>query len=108
MPLGPVGLALGAALGAWLEWALLRGRLGRRIGTVGAGASALARMFIAALIAAGAGYAVRFGTAELHPILIAAAVVAVFGLVYFALASAFRLEEARTLLNGIRRRLLRR
>jgi putative peptidoglycan lipid II flippase len=108
MPLGPVGLALGAALGAWLEWALLRGRLGRRIGAVGAGASALARMFAAALIAAGAGYGARLGVAELHPILIAAAVVIVFGLVYFALARAFRLEEARTLMDAVRRRLLRR
>jgi putative peptidoglycan lipid II flippase len=108
MPLGPVGLALGAALGAWLEWALLRGRLGRRIGTVGAGASALARMFIAALLAAGAGQAVRLGIADLHPLLIAAAVSAVFGLVYFALARVLGLEEARTLLDAARRRLLRR
>jgi putative peptidoglycan lipid II flippase len=108
MPLGPVGLALGAALGAWLEWALLRSRLGRRIGTVGAGASALARMFAAALIAAGAGHGVRIGLAGLHPALIAAGVVGAFGVVYFALTSAFRLEEARTVLTGVSRRLLRR
>ena len=30
VPLGPVGLAAGAALGAWLEWWLLRGRLRAR------------------------------------------------------------------------------
>jgi putative peptidoglycan lipid II flippase len=108
LPLGPVGLALGAALGAWLEWALLRGRLGRRIGTVGAGASALLRMFTAALIAAAAGYGARLGILGLHPFLIAIVVVAVFGLVYFALARAFALEEARVLWQSVRRRLLRR
>jgi putative peptidoglycan lipid II flippase len=108
LPLGPVGLALGAALGAWLEWALLRGRLGRRIGTVGAGASALLRMFTAALIAAAAGYGARLGILGLHPFLIAIVVVAVFGLVYFALARAFALEEARVLWESVRRRLLRR
>jgi hypothetical protein len=63
---------------------------------------------MAALFAAGAGHAVRLGIADLHPFLIAAAVAAVFGLVYFALARVFGLEEARTLLDAARRRLRRR
>ncbi len=107
LPLGPVGLALGAALGAWLEWALLRGGLGRRIGAVGAGAGPLARMFGAALLAAAAGYGVRILSAELHPVFVAALVVAVFGAVYFALARLFGLEEARVVLDSIRRRVRR-
>jgi putative peptidoglycan lipid II flippase len=108
LPLGPVGLALGAALGAWLEWILLRGRLGKRIGAVGAGAGHLARMFGAALVAAAAGYGVRALVPALHPVLIAALVVAAFGLVYVALARLLGLEEARALTDSIRRRLLRR
>jgi putative peptidoglycan lipid II flippase len=107
LPLGPVGLALGAALGAWLEWALLRGGLGRRIGAVGAGAGPLTRMFGAALLAAAAGYGVRILSAELHPVFVAALVVAVFGAVYFALARLFGLEEARVVLDSIRRRVRR-
>src|SRR5262249_42364929 len=59
LPLGPVGLALGAAAGAWLEWALLYRGLRKRIGDVGAGMSQLIRMFGAALVAAGAGYAMQ-------------------------------------------------
>lgn len=108
LPLGPVGLALGAALGAWLEWILLRSRLGKRIGTVGAGAGPLARMFGAALIAAAAGYGVRALVTALHPVAIAALVVAAFGLVYLALTRMLGLEEAKALTDSIRRRLLRR
>ncbi len=37
LPLGPLGLAAGAAVGAWVEWALLKRALGARLGRVGAG-----------------------------------------------------------------------
>jgi putative peptidoglycan lipid II flippase len=108
LPLGPVGLALGAAVGAWLEWGLLRATLARRIGTVGAGGGQLARMFGAALIAAGVGHAVRLAAAGLHPVPMAALVVAVFGVVYFAVARLFGLTEAQVVLNAVLRRVGRR
>ena len=59
LPLGPIGLALGAVLGSWLEWALLRRRLLLELGPFGAGASRLAKMFGAALVAAAAGYGLK-------------------------------------------------
>jgi putative peptidoglycan lipid II flippase len=108
LPLGPVGLALGAAVGAWLEWGLLRTRLGRRIGTVGAGAGELTRMFGAALIAAGVAHIVRLQLGHAHPVAIAAAVVAVFGVVYFAVARLFGLTEARVVMDSMLRRVRRR
>lgn len=107
LPLGPVGLALGAAVGAWLEWALLKTRLQRRIGSIGAGAGQLVRMFAAALLAAAAGYGVRLAATGLHPLTVAAAVVAVFGLAYFAAARALGLAEARVFLESLRRRVRR-
>jgi len=108
VPLGPVGLALGSALGAWLEWGLLRRSLTRQIGAVGGGASQLARMFGAALTAAVAGYSVQFAMQGAHPIIAAAVVAAVFGVVYFAVARALGLEMARTVIDSALRRLRRR
>jgi putative peptidoglycan lipid II flippase len=107
LPLGPVGLALGAAVGAWLEWALLRGRLKRRIGAVGSGAGQLARMFGAALIAAAAGYGVRLALPALHPVPMAAVVAVTFGVVYFAVARLLGLSEARVVFDSVLRRLRR-
>jgi putative peptidoglycan lipid II flippase len=107
LPLGPVGLAAGAALGAWLEWYLLRRALSRHIGGVGVGAAPLARMFGAALIAAAAGYGVGVVAHQLHPLPLAFAVTAVFGAVYFAAARLFGLEEARALVGTLTRRFRR-
>jgi putative peptidoglycan lipid II flippase len=108
LPLGPVGLALGAAVGAWLEWALLRARLRHRIGEVGTGGGQLAKMFAAAIVAAAAGYGVRLGAGGSHPVLVAALVVSVFGVVYFAVARILGLAEARAVLDSLARRLKRR
>jgi len=107
LPLGPVGLALGGAAGAWLEWALLKTRLQRRIGSIGAGAGQLVRMFAAALLAAAAGHGVRLATASLHPLMVAAAVVAAFGLTYLAAARVLGLAEARAFVDSLRRRARR-
>jgi putative peptidoglycan lipid II flippase len=106
-PLGAVGLALGSGLAAWIEWALLRRALRRRIGRVGASAGRVARMFAAALAAAGAGWGVRLLLPPLHPIPTAALVVAAYGIVYFGAASLLGLEEVRgvvTRFGGLSRR----
>jgi putative peptidoglycan lipid II flippase len=108
VPLGPVGLALGSALGAWLEWALLRRSLKRQIGAVGTGASQLARMFGSALAGAVAGYSVRFAIPAAHPIIAAVVVATVFGAVYFAVARMLGLEMARTVIDSALRRIRRR
>lgn len=107
LPLGPVGLATGAALGAWLEWGMLRHALRARVGDVGAGVGPLARMFVAALLAAAAGYGLSQATPGLNALTTAAIVVAGFGVVYFAAARALGLEEARTLSSSALRRLRR-
>lgn len=106
-PLGPVGLALGAAVGAWLEWALLRARLAQHMGTVGAGAGHLARMFGAALLGAASGYAVARAVPALHPLASAALVAAAYGAVYLAVAHALGLDEAGRMVGVILRRVRR-
>jgi putative peptidoglycan lipid II flippase len=101
LPLGPVGLALGAAIGAWVEWVLLWGKLRGRIGEVGAGLGPLARMFGAALVAAAAGWGVRFAIAGLHPVPTAVLVAGAFGVVYFGVAAALGLAESRVILDRV-------
>jgi putative peptidoglycan lipid II flippase len=106
--LGPVGLALGAATGAWLEWTLLYRSLRKRIGDVGAGLSHLVRMFGAALIAGAAGYGVKLAIGPLHPIIVAVPVLGTFGLVYFGVARALGLSEAKVVMDSVLRRVRRR
>jgi putative peptidoglycan lipid II flippase len=109
LPLGPIGLALGAVLGSWLEWALLRRKLAIELGHFGAGASQLARMFGAALVAAAAGYGVKVASgAQLHPLSLAFLIAAVYGAVYFAAAHLLRLDDARASAGALLRRVRRR
>jgi putative peptidoglycan lipid II flippase len=103
LPLGPLGLAAGASLGAWVEWALLKRALAAHVGSVDTGAGRLARMFAAALTAAAAAY-VASRSMSVHALLDAAVAAAVFGAVYLGVAAALGLEQAGALLRRLRRR----
>ncbi len=105
LPLGPVGLALGSALGAWVEWGVLVKRLGHRIGRVGVGVGAIARMLAAALAASAAGQAARQPLDSAHPLVAALGVALAFGVVYFGAARLLGIAEAREVIGTLRRRL---
>src|SRR5690606_1356431 len=106
-PLGAVGLAAGSGLAAWVEWGLLKRSLRRRIGPVGAGLGAVARMFVAALAAAAAGWGAKLIVLDVHPVVTGIVVVASYGIVYFAVAGLLRLEEVQGLATRLRRMLRR-
>jgi putative peptidoglycan lipid II flippase len=106
-PLGPVGLAAGAALGAWCEWLLLRARLVRLIGSPGPHMASLGRMLAAALAGAAAGYGVRLVFVGASALWLAVLVAAAFGVVYFAVARSLGLDEARTILDSLLGRIRR-
>ena len=105
LPLGPLGLAAGAALGAWVEWALLKRALVKQIGRVGTGSDAFARMFAAAIAGAAAGYAASRALDGAHALLAAVLATAAFGAVYVAVAAALGVEQARALAGAAARRL---
>ncbi|MEQ1581599.1 MAG: murein biosynthesis integral membrane protein MurJ [Steroidobacteraceae bacterium] len=107
LPLGPVGLALGAAIGAWLEWALLRSSLSRQIGSVGVGVGPLGRMFGAAVAGAAGGYGASLGLRGIHPLIAAGLVGATFGVVYLVLTRLLGVGEARLVIDSLIRRLRR-
>jgi len=89
--LGAAGLALGASVGAWLEYLLLRRALGSRIGTHGTGTGPLARMGLAVALAATAGVGIQVLAPPAHPALVALETLIPFGVVYVAAAAALGL-----------------
>jgi len=107
-PLGPIGLAAGATLGAWFEWTLLRRRLSARVGSVGPGTGHVVRMFAAALVAGAIGYGIGAATQPLHPLPRALVVGAGYGAAYLLVARLLGLSEAVALWRTLARRFTRR
>lgn len=89
--LGAVGLALGASVGAWLEFVLLRRALARTIGPHGPGVEPVARMALAATVAAAAGVAVQLVAPPGHPIVTALETLLPFGVAYVLAAAVLGL-----------------
>jgi putative peptidoglycan lipid II flippase len=81
--LGAAGLALGASVGAWTEYGLLRRRLHARVGPHGIGRSA-ARIWLAAGAAAAVGIGLQRLLPPAHPAWIAVETLIPFGVVYLA------------------------
>jgi putative peptidoglycan lipid II flippase len=90
---GTAGLAASAGIAGWLELALLRGALNRRIGATGLSASFAGRLWVAAAVAAAAGWGVKLAMHGDHPIKLAAACLGLYGAVYFSMTAALRVPE---------------
>lgn len=116
--MGAVGITVTSGLAAWIEFALLRRKLNQRIGHTGLPISRLLLLWGIAGAAAGAGIGVKlllvrqFGAAPtselaggflpapaLHPILVAAIVLGVFGVLYLGGAAMAGVPEASRLLR---------
>jgi putative peptidoglycan lipid II flippase len=108
---GTMGLTASAGVAGWVEFTLLRRALNRRIGNTGLTASFLGRLWVPALIAALAGWAVKYMTGSIrfqHPIPVAILIFVDFGLVYFFGTLVARVPQAQGLYRNLRRRLGRR
>ncbi|MGE5646911.1 MAG: murein biosynthesis integral membrane protein MurJ [Acidobacteriota bacterium] len=101
---GVAGLTASAGLAGWLEFALLRRSLNRRIGRTGIAPSFLAKLWIASIAAAAAGWAAKLAIGERNPVLAAALILAPYGLVYLGLTSAFGISETRSIFRRLSRR----
>ncbi len=87
---GAAGLTVAAGISGWCEFALLRHGLNRRIGRTEVGAARLARLWLAALVAAGLAWMVRAPAFAFGPIPRAVLVLGPFGLAYLGLAAALK------------------
>jgi putative peptidoglycan lipid II flippase len=96
---GVAGLTASAGIAGWIEFALLRRTLNRRIGQTGAPASLVARLWLAAIAGAGAGWAVKTAIGPRDPMISAAAILPAFGAVYLGATWLLGVPEFRTALR---------
>jgi putative peptidoglycan lipid II flippase len=99
---GVAGLTVSAGMAGWVEFALLRNALGKRIGETSLPASFTARLWGVAFVAAGLAYLVKLQAGAVHPILLASLALPLYGGVYFAGTAALGIPEARSALKSLR------
>lgn len=91
---GVAGLTASAGVAGWVEFTLLRRTLNRRIGKTGLNASLALRLWTAALMAAAAAWSIKMALGTARPTLDGAAILAVYGVTYFAATYALQVEES--------------
>lgn len=103
---GAVGLTLSGGLAGWIEYALLKSALKKKIGTTRLGILFQFKVWAAGLISAGAASALGVFVVPdyLHVIVRAVIVIGVYGVLYFGLCMAFGIEQANSFLAKIKRR----
>lgn len=105
---GVAGLTASAGLAGWVEFALLRARLGRNVGPTGFPASYAAAVWGAACIGAAGAWATKLALAEARahgPLITGVPVLAVFGGLYLVATYAFGLPEARSTVGRVLARI---
>jgi putative peptidoglycan lipid II flippase len=95
---GAAGIALASATAGWVELALLRRALGRRIGRAGLGASLAVRLWAAAAVGAALAWGAKLGLGVSRPLVLGAVSLPLFGGGYLAAAAALRVAQATSLL----------
>ncbi|MGA8221545.1 MAG: murein biosynthesis integral membrane protein MurJ [Candidatus Acidiferrales bacterium] len=98
---GVAGLTISAGISSWVEFTLLRRTLNQRIGHTGLPVDYLARLWVAALLAAGAGWAVKHFFGHHSPVLLAILVLGPYGIVYFGMTLALGLAKAEGIFGRI-------
>lgn len=102
---GAVGLTFSAGLAGWIEFVFLRRKLNGRIGLTGIPLSFVTKLWVSATVSAAAAWGIRLALGPVHPIFMAALVLTPYGLLYFALTSAWGLPEARAVIGRFTRML---
>jgi putative peptidoglycan lipid II flippase len=100
---GMAGLTSSAGIAGWVEFLLLRHTLNGRIGRTGLSVSLVTRLWLAAALAAVAAYGVEWVVPPGHAIVLAAAALPVYGVVYLALSAVFGVGEVKDLGRRIKR-----
>jgi putative peptidoglycan lipid II flippase len=95
---GVAGLTASAGVSGWVEFILLRRALGQKIGQEPGNAGYLVRLWLTALLAAGAAWGIKLSLPPgLHPIPMALATLVPYGLIYLIAADP---QQIRTRLAG--------
>jgi putative peptidoglycan lipid II flippase len=101
---GTAGLTLSAGLAGWVEFYLLRRHLNHQIGETGLALKYQLQLWLAALIGAGAGFALKILFGEQFFILRAAVSLGGYGVVYFLICHWLKIEHVKPILDKVLRR----
>lgn len=101
---GTVGLTASAGLAGWVEFYLLRRKLNKRIGHSGLAIGYQLKLWTAATLSGAVGYVLKWQIFEMKIILKAIVCLGVYGVLYFLIAAAFKVETSWGILNRILRR----
>jgi putative peptidoglycan lipid II flippase len=101
---GVAGLTISAGIASWVEFTLLQRGIRRRIGQVGVPPGFLAQVWLAALIAAAAARGVLIAIGHRGPIVLAAIVLSVYGILFFGVSTLLKLPEGQAILGILSRR----
>jgi putative peptidoglycan lipid II flippase len=91
---GAAGLTASAGVAGWIEFALLRRTLNRRIGRTGLSLAYVTKLWIAASCGAGVGWAIKLAIGQRQPVIAAALVLVPYGLIYFGISSGLGVSES--------------
>jgi len=100
---GVAGLTLASGLAGWVEFALLRRTLSRRIGHTGLPTSRAAKLWGVAVASAAAAWMIKLAIGPQHPVLAAVLVLSPYGLLYVGMTSVIGVSEARIVLKRLAR-----
>jgi len=101
---GVAGLTISAGIASWAEFTLLQRGIRRRIGQVGVPLVFLAQVWVAAVVAAAGARGILIAVGHRGPILLAAIVLSVYGVLFFGVSTLWKLPEAQSLVGLLRRR----
>jgi putative peptidoglycan lipid II flippase len=102
--LGVVGLTATAGIAGWVEFFLLRRAMTKRIGPTSLPPFLTLKLWIAAMIAAAVAWALKLGVPTTHRMLMAIAILALYGLAYLLITTFLGISEATALTARITRR----
>ena len=91
---GVAGLTISAGVASWIEFLLLRRALNRRIGRTGLPTRHLAKLWIAAIVAAALAWAIRHFWGHHAPVILAVMVLGPYGMIYFGATHILGVDEA--------------
>jgi putative peptidoglycan lipid II flippase len=102
---GAAGLTASAGVAGWVEFLMLRRTLNARIGRTGLPPSLVWRLWLSAVAGAAIAFAIKTTLPPLHPVVVAAAVLVPYGVVYLGLTLLTGVSEARDALTQVLRRV---
>ncbi len=102
---GTAGLTASAGIAGWVEFLLLRRSLNKIIGHSGLKLSLVIKLWVAALVSGAVGFALKYVLPAEHPFLRGLIIIGIFGLIYFPFTALLGVEESKSVMSRVARKL---